>query len=433
MIRPVVVVYGVLLSMARVASYLSGTAKTDGAGGQDEVVVLDIEREDLEQVRYESDALAVTIIPRSDDAGEYLWVTTDRVVTKPHPKKADPHRKPVPDGPDTDGADAGAASPADAPDAPDVDTDASAVAEPAEPAEPDGAAGTGGEAAKATPKPKPDRESPEPPEPIEEQELKSFKGGASAEKLVELVAPLRAKRVLDAVPEDQLGELGLAEPSARLIIVHGGKQRGFELGDTVFGGDSRYVRDTENGRVYLLDARVLRPLASAHHSMIDRELFRLRAPDIVSVEVEADGQSITLEHRNRADANAAYWGAAQSDTEHATGGAWINKALRLRARDFLPEEDTPAGAKMILVFTVRGEGEDGLVRVELRRGTGESGDEAWYARSDHTRGWVQVYKSQASQLAADVGTLFGDAPMVQEREDDPQEPTSPPSRPSVHP
>ena len=82
LLRPVWV-YGACLTLALTAAYLSWTAEPEDAG-VDEVVVVEIDRKDLESVTYKSEALAVTVTPRTDEHGDYLWVDTDRTVTPPN-------------------------------------------------------------------------------------------------------------------------------------------------------------------------------------------------------------------------------------------------------------------------------------------------------------------------------------------------------------
>jgi hypothetical protein len=97
----------------------------------------------------------------------------------------------------------------------------------------------------------------------------------------------------------------------------------------------------------------------------------------------------------------------------------LKKVQKLRAREYL--EEAPNDVERVLGLTVSTE--DGAPQaLELYRGRGEEDGEAWYARTDHNGAWVGVYRSQASDAANDVNTLFDAAP-AQDGADDQAEAT----------
>jgi hypothetical protein len=46
--------------------------------------------------------------------------------------------------------------------------------------------------------------------------------------------------------------------------------------------------------------------------------------------------------------------------------------------------------------------------VQVHRSLGEGGEETWYARSEHTRGLVELHKTQAAEALADLQSVLGE-------------------------
>ena len=200
----------------------------------------------------------------------------------------------------------------------------------------------------------------------------------------------------------------------------GSGEHTYELGQTVFGGDSRYLRDRASGEVYLVDARVLRPLMSAQTSLMDRALFPGSLADLDAVTVAGAPGEVRLVQHNRADRQAAYWSIGEDGERSEPAQAWLRKLMRARAQEYLAGEPKDLGIELgAPVLTLTLEGEDGAHQVQIYKGppppdeaqapaaTPKAAErEAWYARSTYTRGWVRLYSTQASDVAHDLDTLF---------------------------
>ena len=87
-----------------------------------------------------------------------------------------------------------------------------------------------------------------------------------------------------------------------------------------------------------------------------------------------------------------------------TADAWLDKVFRLRSSGYVEPGKEP---QTEMVFAVKLELEDSKpVKIEVLRGSDEKGEEAWFARSEYTRGLVTLNAPIAADAAADLATLF---------------------------
>ena len=370
-----VIVLGVGLGAALVASYLTWTGE-EGTDEDDTIVMLDADVEDIEEVRWDSEKLDVVIVGRTDDRGDYLWVTTTEQKRIPKDKSHDNPDPHAGDHTEHDGVEGNEAD----------DEEGQEVPE----------------------------EPPVPEEPEYEDKVKHFKAGGAATSLLESLAPMEAARVLSGVGEDKYEDFGLTEPDATLSVKRKGKDaKEFAIGGEAYGTRDRYVLDTGEGTVYLVDQDLLRPLKYATTRLPDRDLADVDKADITQVTVstvcepldaDCEGATVELVQANAQDAENAYWSLAGSDEPSETAEAWLDKALGLKSASFVQEEDQPSEVTVRLQLIV----EDGetTTTIEVLEGLNPDGDETWYAKSEHTRELVRLHKTQASEVAEDVESVL---------------------------
>lgn len=246
--------------------------------------------------------------------------------------------------------------------------------------------------------------------PPDDGEVAEFKAGAAVDTVIEGLAPFMARRPLDGIGDDKLEELGLAEPDATLTIAREGREpKTYELGGSVFGGSNVYVRDPGSGKVYVVDAKLVRPLQTGKRTLPDRNLIGLQTKDIKTLSVRTGGGTASFEQHNPADPQAVYWSTAGESEASSTGAAWIDKVLRLRASRYVQAGQEPRGLEEAYTYAVQGA--DGkTTTVDVFRAQGDDGEEHWYARSGHTRGMVELHRSLAAETAADLASALGGAP-----------------------
>jgi hypothetical protein len=85
-----VIVYAVLFVAALIGAYASWTHEPEAEKAEG-VVLVDAEPAEIARIAYESEGIDVTLEPREDELGEYLWVSTTRRRTRP---PANPHAAP---------------------------------------------------------------------------------------------------------------------------------------------------------------------------------------------------------------------------------------------------------------------------------------------------------------------------------------------------
>lgn len=362
-----VMTYLVLLLGLLGASYMAWTTEETGEPAEG-VVLVQADAESLTGVSWTSDKLVVDIEVRSDAVGSYLWVDLTEIKETPKPK--DDPAEVIPDPP-VDGDDHG-----------DEDHDDAEHDDDAE-----------GEAPE------------EPVEMVREEKQQAFMAGEAGQKLIEAMAPLMAKRLLE-VSGDNAAEFGLDAPEATLTIRRKGKaDRVLEIGGEAYGVKDRYVRDTDSGKIYLVDDQTFKPLQYAKSRLPERNLIPTEQDDVVSVVVTGGGATATLEHKNRDDKDAEFWALAGSEDASDVAEAWLDKVFRLRSAGYIQTADIPTGLEPAFVLTVTGS-DDTVTTVTVSKGLDADGKETWYAKSTHTRELVKLHKVLASEAAEDLATVF---------------------------
>jgi len=262
-----------------------------------------------------------------------------------------------------------------------------------------------GEAAEA-PEPPPAKEGeaprPIPPAPAPEE----FKVGKAGDAVFEALAPFVAKRRLEGITDDDLEALGLQEPEATLEITREGKEtKRFELGSNVFGGANVYVRDPDDGAIYLVEARVIRPLRSGARNLPERSLSGIDERKIERMTLRVGDRQATFEQHNPDDLDAKYWNAAGDEDKSPEIDAWVGKALRLPASHYVQSGETPDD--LVHAFDLAIQAEDGTtVTVEVLRNFDDEGQEQFFARSEYTRGLVKLPRAAAAEASTDLDTAL---------------------------
>lgn len=241
-----------------------------------------------------------------------------------------------------------------------------------------------------------------------------FVGSQEAiEAYLEKVAPLRARRSLGVLGDEELASVGLDAPEGQLVLACGGREARFSVGGRAYGRGDRYLREEDGGTVYLVASDRLAPLESAEHRLMQRQLHTFAWREVVSLTVRAFGADKTLRQRNRHDPRRAEWvDAAAPDRRNELYGNWLSRYPRLRVQDYLGPDARPgadledASRPAQRVLRLEMEGEDGrLGFAELQRV--DATPPAYYARTETTRSWVRVPTSVARALEEDLRPVLG--------------------------
>jgi hypothetical protein len=169
----------------------------------------------------------------------------------------------------------------------------------------------------------------------------------------------------------------------------------------VFGGANVYVRDPDDGAIYLVEAKLLRPLQNGARTLPDRDLTGVDERKAERVTLRVGDRQAAFEQHNPDDMDAKYWSVAGQEEQSPEATAWVDKALRLRSSQYVPGNEAPTD--LAHAFDFRVEGQDGkAVTVEVLRNFDDEGQEQFFARSEHTRGLVRLPRAAAAEASADL-------------------------------
>ena len=224
-------------------------------------------------------------------------------------------------------------------------------------------------------------------------------GNEGAERLWAKFAPLRATRALGTMKADKLKELGLDQPKKKLEITARGVKHTYDIGSSPFGVSDPYVKDEQDGKVYVLGGGVVTDLESAGVRLVDRQLHAFKPGDFDSVTVSAGAKSRTLTAPQAENQFAAKL-LTKSGKPDDMAKNWHDKVWRMMVVDVLGKGEQPTGGTPEVACKVeygwRGK-QKGFIElgrvtpppVASNVSTPPSATEAW-ARSEHTASWDKL-------------------------------------------
>ncbi|TPV94535.1 MAG: DUF4340 domain-containing protein [Myxococcales bacterium FL481] len=449
--RRTILAYTVALGLSLFVGYVSWTHEPERTH-DDEIEVLHAKADTIREITFRSPHVDVAVTRRADAQGDYFWVELTKQASapskpepEPEPEDADLHdhdhgaqgsapeeaRATNPDSSADDAGPSARAPTAAATEAPDASPSSARAPTAAATEAPDASSSARGstvaasEAAATVPASRAgsdpghaesashaSRDAKRDNEETTATAL-SFKGGEGVDDLLDALAPLKARRVLTSVPAERLDEFGFTADAARLTVTRDGHEPShFDVGRTMFGGRTAYLRDTTDDRVFVVDAKIVRLLRDADARLVERRLFAAEPKQIVRVTVVVgDAEQSYMQH-HADDPSAAYWSREGQQERDDAADTWIKKAIRLRASRSKPAGDDHAQARerFNLVIATR----DGVTtRVHVLEAPAPNTDApaTWWARSDFTRATVPILEHLASDLAAtatDVSATDGE-------------------------
>ncbi|MGZ3428744.1 MAG: DUF4340 domain-containing protein [Polyangia bacterium] len=225
-------------------------------------------------------------------------------------------------------------------------------------------------------------------------------GNEGADRLWEKFGPLRATRALGVLKPEKLKELGLDAPKKKLEVTARGVKHTFEIGSSPYGVSDPYVKDTQDGRVYVLGGGVIGDLDSSSVRFVDRQLHAFKPGDYDSVTISAGGKSRTFQVPQAENQFAAKMINPKTGKPDDLTKNWHDRLWRLMVSEVLGKGEMPStGTPEVsckVEYAWRGK-QKGFV--ELGRTTPPpvasnvpppaAQTEAW-ARSEHTASWDRL-------------------------------------------
>jgi Domain of unknown function (DUF4340) len=238
---------------------------------------------------------------------------------------------------------------------------------------------------------------------------RTVRGNESALKLWEKFAPLRASRALGALSAEKLKEFGLDAPKKKIEVTVKGQKRVLAVGTSPFGVSDPYVKDDQEGKVYVLGGAVLSDLDGAANRLMDRTVHEFKAGEFDGIAVSAGGKKRELVvvggEGNPLGAKLASKATPSKSDETAKN--WHDKVWRLYVTDVLGKDEKPAnGEPQIAVrldYSWKGKSvgfaEVGRVAAPAPANTSAPPPPAEvYARSEHSAGWLRVSGANLDDL-----------------------------------
>jgi hypothetical protein len=243
---------------------------------------------------------------------------------------------------------------------------------------------------------------------------RDLRGSDMAGKLVDNFSPLVSPRAFGVLDAAKLKELGLEAPTRKLDVTVKGDVRHYEIGqpEKSPGGES-FLRDTRDGRVYLMPRGMLADLQNPGH-LVDRRLHGFDMPDFDRMVITANGKTKEYVQTDRQMRSKAAFAPPKSpDKPDQMAKNWHDSLWRAFPSELLGRGEEPASGKPTDVLRVEyfdgktSIGFDEFARGESGSGVSEepAGAADVYLRTEHSAGWMKI--QNGSQIVSDGQKLVG--------------------------
>jgi hypothetical protein len=219
-----------------------------------------------------------------------------------------------------------------------------------------------------------------------------------AEKLVKLLAPLKAVRALGRLPKGRAEEFGFDKPTGTIRVKLGGATQQLVVGGSTPGGGDYYVKLASSGEAYVVDGQVVRMLSHAENRLTERDLHKYEPDTLKRIKITASGGTLEL-----VDLEGEGWARSSLPTKKdETAGNWMTKVAGLSITEYL--EKLPSDAKRILRLDYLGTKEP-IGFLEMYKQPGEKHPK-YYVRSERSRWFGQTLQSVAEQVEQDLPSVL---------------------------
>ena len=256
-------------------------------------------------------------------------------------------------------------------------------------------------------------EAPTPPPPP--SPARELRGNADALKLADKFAPFVAPRAFGVIEGPKLKELGLEAPTRHLELLVRGDTHKYDIGVAANAQNGEaFLRDTRDGRVYLMPRQVLTDLSNARR-LVDSRLHAFETKDFDRLTLSVNGKRKEYVHLGRESAALdGYAPAKTPDKRDQTVKNWADALWRAFPMEVLGKGEQPKGGTFKIAFRVEytekgkpvGWTEIGRLETEAASGTSAPMPEVAeniYARTEHSIGWSKLHSGE--QLITDAEKL----------------------------
>jgi hypothetical protein len=233
------------------------------------------------------------------------------------------------------------------------------------------------------------------------------RGNESAQRLFERFTPLRATRALGTLDANQLKEFGLDTAKKAVEVSWRGGKRRFAIVPAPPGGSDPYVKDQQDGRVYIVNRQILSDLQAAQTNLLERRFHGFFLEDIDRVVVTAgDKKRELVASRQDEGLPGIRLASADKPTEFdQTARNWHDRVWNLFPSEVLGKDEVPPPSKPVVAIRVdyssRGRplGWIEIAKAGAPPASGGAPSSEVYARSEFTAGWMRLPADGASLIS----------------------------------
>ncbi len=234
----------------------------------------------------------------------------------------------------------------------------------------------------------------------EDHKVKFFKAGKNGDSLLEKLSPFVGIRTID--PTIDIASIGLQEPSATFMVTSNGIEREFAIGSEAYGTRDLYVQDNSSKEIFLVDDAKLRSLRQARTSLPDRSLWTLDTSKATGGTLSFNEVDVQLSHQNWQDKKNAKWVfSLKPEDENTQLQTWLSKVLRLSVSRYASPDQLPTIGEEIFSLSL-----DWDANEQDTVSFYKDNEQAWWARSKHTRFDVKITGDALSGLVEDLPGLL---------------------------
>ncbi len=228
-----------------------------------------------------------------------------------------------------------------------------------------------------------------------------FIGVKAAGEMADKLAPLTAVRDLGKYDPKQAEEFGFDKPEGTLGVKLGSTEHSLAIGGTTPGGQERYAREVQSGRLFALSSDVVQSMLGAETRLIERDLHAFEDGDVTRIELAAHGKK--REIVAIPDKKGAWADAASPAKLDETVGNWMAKVGRLRVMEYVEKPPPPPESEVVRIEYFGGKKVLGYL--ELFEVPGEKGSD-YLIRTEYGRWYVKVLSSVAEQVDQDLASVL---------------------------
>jgi hypothetical protein len=227
-----------------------------------------------------------------------------------------------------------------------------------------------------------------------------------SEKALEVLArfsPFRAVRSLGSLSAEKLKELGFETSTRKLEVNAGAQKHAFVLARVPDLG-SAYLKNEQDGQVYLLPADLMSDLENSSSRLIDRRTHAFKAGEFDGVRVQAGGKErewVVLPSPGGPPGSVKLASKATPDKPDELAKNWHDRIWRLAVTEVLGENEVPTSGEPKAALRIDYL-DHGRTRGFLELAKGAANEV--FARTENSAGWLRI--------AGAVDDLIGEAPRV---------------------